>query len=79
MGPGGRAAGQPAQWHRRAGVHRGLREAGTLYWVTQYQDFATLLQVMERMPQDQPLQDAVARGSELIVGGTLRDRVLRSL
>jgi hypothetical protein len=54
-------------------------EAGTLYWVTQHQDFATLLQVMEQMPQDQQLQDAVARGADLLVGGTLRDRVLRSL
>ncbi len=51
--------------------------AGALYWVSDHEDLATIERRMGQLAQDQELAGILKRGAELIVGGTLHDRLLR--
>ncbi len=52
-------------------------EVGSLYWVSDHDDLAAIEQLMGQLAQDQEWIAIANRGNELIVGGTLHDRLLR--
>jgi len=52
-------------------------DVGTVFWMGDFEDVATLERLAEQTAQDQEYRAILKRGNELSVGGTLRDRVLR--